>query len=203
MKATYILILFFFSYCNAHSQGRKPDHISVAFTTSHTAFPFASFGRLFTKEFHPGVELGTGFNWKTKSKHDWFQSFNFGYAYHRFVQHSIALYSEGGYRYKFLQTFAAEGRLGAGYLHAIPVGKIYKLSADGNYKKTANWGRPEAMVGFSLRVSKQLAPSGTGAFLQYQQRIQLPFIKSYVPLLPSNILFAGMKFPLKSGRAHH
>jgi hypothetical protein len=82
------------------------------------------------------------------------------------------------------------------------VGKIFKLSANGNYKKKFNWGRPQAMVGFSLRVSKQLAPSGTCAFLQYQQRIQLPFIKSYVPLLPSNILFAGMKFPLKSGRAH-
>ncbi len=200
MKKTYVLLLFMFSFLDTFPQKNKLDHISVALTTFHTAFPFASFSKLFTEEFHPGLEIGTGFNWRTKPKHDWFQSFKFGYSYHRFVQHSFALYSEVGYRYKFSKSFAAEARLGAGYLHAIPVGKIYKLSGDGNYIKKANWGRPQAMAAFSLGISKSLGGSGIVAFLQYQQRVQLPFIKSYVPLLPSNMLFAGVKMPLNAGK---
>ena len=182
---------------NPKSKKHKLDHISIAFTTLHTAFPLGSFSALFTKEFHPGFEFATGFNWKTKKKHDWFQTFDVGYSYHRFVQHSLMLYSEIGYRYKFLKTFSAAAKLGVGYLHAIPVGKVFELKEDGTYKKKTNLGRPQAMAGFSLKVSKKITASGLALFLEYQQRLQLPFIKSYVPLLPSNMLMAGVKIPIK------
>lgn len=183
---------------NTKTKKHKPDHISIAFTTLHTAFPFGSFSSLFTKEFHPGFEIATGFNWKTRKKHDWFQTFDVGYSYHRFVQHSFVLYSELGYRYKFLKTFSVSTKLGVGYLHAIPVGKIFVLKEDGTYKKKANLGRPQAMAGFSMDIAKKISASGLVLFLEYQQRLQLPFIKSYVPLLPSNMLMAGIKIPIKS-----
>lgn len=190
-------------FLNTSAQNPKPkkhktDHISIAFTTLHTTFPFGSFSALFTKEFHPGFEIATGFNWKARKKHDWFQTFDVGYSYHRFVQHSLVLYSEAGYRYKFLKTFSAAAKLGVGYLHAIPVGKIFELKDDGSYKKKTNLGRPQAMAGFSFCVSKKIAVSGLAVFFEYQQRLQLPFIKSYVPLLPSNMLKVGIKIPVKS-----
>ena len=184
-------------FLETYSQKHKPEHISFSVTTQHTAYPFTSFGKLFIKEFHPGFDVGTGFNWRTKAKHDWFQTFDFGYSYHRFVQHILALYTETGYRYKFLETFAAEAKLGAGYLHAIPVDKIFKLTEDGVYKKKANWGRPQAMTAFTLGINKKVSASGLAIFLQYQQRLQMPFIKSYVPVLPLNMLMAGMKVPFK------
>ncbi len=192
-----ILVLCLCCFLNAPAQKHKPDHFSIAFTTLHTAFPFGSFSKLFTKEFHPGFEIGTGFNWKTKEKHDWFQTFNLGYSYHRFVQHSLALYSETGYRYNFRKSFSAAAKLGIGYLHAIPVGKIFELKDDGTYKKKTNLGRPQAMAGFSFSASKKIAPSGLAVFFEYQQRLQFPFIKSYVPLLPSNMLMAGINIPFK------
>ena len=199
MKRNFILLaICLCCFLNAPAQKHKPDHVSIAFTTLHTAFPFGSFSNLFTKEFHPGFEMGTGFNWKTKERHEWFQTFEFGYSYHRFVQHCLALYSELGYRYKFLKTFSAEAKLGAGYLHAITVGKIFKLHADGTYKKKTNLGRPQVMAGFSLDVNKKITASGLAVFLEYQQRIQFPFIKSYVPLLPSNMLMIGVTIPFKS-----
>jgi hypothetical protein len=182
---------------NASAQKHKPDHYSIAVTTLHTAFPFSSFSNLFVKEFHPGFEIGCGFNWKTKTKHDWFQTSKFGYSYNRFVQHSLVLYSESGYRYKFLKTFSAEAKFGLGYLHAISTEKVLKLQSDGYYKKKFNIGRPQAMAGFSFVLNKKITASGANAFLEYQQRIQLPFIKSYVPFLPSNILMAGVKIPFK------
>src|SRR5690349_24993731 len=98
MKRTAIvLVICLSSHLQLAAQKHKMDHFSIALTTLHTDFPFGSFGKLFTKEFHPGFEAGTGFNWKTKTKHDWFQDFQLGYSYHRFVQHTIVLYSEFGY----------------------------------------------------------------------------------------------------------
>jgi len=182
---------------NTSAQKHKPDHYSIAVTTLHTAFPFSSFSNLFIKEFHPGFEIGCGFNWKEKKKHDWFQTSKFGYSYHRFVQHSLVVYTESGYRYKFLKTYSAEAKFGLGYLHAISTEKILELKSDGNYKKKFNIGRPQAMAGFSFVLNKKITASGANAFLEYQQRIQLPFIKSYVPFLPSNILMAGVKIPFK------
>ena len=203
MKTFFILSLFFLFQNNGFSQDHKLDHVSAAVTTLHTAFPFASFGKLFTGEFHPGVEIGTGFNWNSKPRRDWFQSFQFGYSYHRFVQHSLALYSEAGYRYKFLKTFAAETKLGVGYLHAIPIGKIFKLREDGNYERKTNLGRSQAMASFSVGVNKKIAEKGVAVFIQYTQRLQFPFIKSYVPLLPSNILVAGVKIPFQQKVSTH
>lgn len=196
MKKKIILIVFLCFCKYGFSQRHKMEHVSMAFTTLHTAFPFGSFSRLFTEDLHPGLEIGTSFNWVTKRKHDWFQTIQFGYSYHRFIQHSIALYSEGGYRYKFIKSFSAEAKLGAGYLHAIPTGKIFKLE-NGAYEKKANLGRPQALVALTFNIQKRLSPAGHAVFIQYQQRLQLPFIKSYVPLLPSNMLMAGIKIPCR------
>jgi hypothetical protein len=198
-RVPVFIFIFLFCFCtDLFSQKHKLDHISIAATTLHTDFPFGSFSNLFTKDFHPGIEIGTGFNWKTKSKHDWFQTFNLGYSYHRFVQHTLPLYTEFGYRYKFYKTFSAEAALGAGYLQAISAEKIFELQDDGTYKRKTNLGRPQEMASLDVGVGKIISSSGSKIFLHYQQRLQFPFIKSYVPLLPANILMLGVQFPFRS-----
>lgn len=192
------LTICFCTHLSLFSQRHKPDHYSIAFTTLHTDFPFGSFSNLFTKEFHPGFEVGTGITWKTKGKHAWFQDFQFGYSYQRFVQHTVVLYSEFGYRHQFLKTFSAEATIGAGYLQAISAVKVFKLQSNGAYKKKNTIGRPQALGSLSVEISKKISADGKSLFLNYQQRLQLPFIKSYVPLLPSNILMFGIKVPVKS-----
>ena len=196
MKKVSILIsVFFFCFSNLYAQKHKLKYISIAATTLHTDFPFGSFSELFTKEFHPGIEIGTGFNWKTKQNHDWFQTIKVGYSYQRFVQHTIPLYTEFGYRYKFFKTFSAEASVGAGYLHAISAEPIFVLQDDGSYEKKPNLGKPQAMGTVSFAIDKKISSPGANVFLNYQQRIQFPFIKSYVPLLPANIIMLGIRFP--------
>jgi hypothetical protein len=180
---------------SAKAQKNRFDHYSVAFTNLHTNLPFQSFTGLFTKEFHPGLEISTGFKWKEKPKHDWFQEFSFGYSYHRWVQHSIAIYTSACYRYKFPKRFYSDVSIGAGYLHAIADSKIFKLQSDGNYKKKFNWGRPQVMAGLSIGIGKSFS-NGKAVFLKYQQRLQAPFIKSYVPLLPENMMHIGLTIPV-------
>jgi len=182
------------------TKNRKLNNISVAFTNSQSAMPFGSFHKLFTGKHHPGFEVSTGFDWKVKNKHDWIQSFSLGYSYHRWVQHSIVLYTELGYRYKLPGGFSAEARLGGGYMRAIIATEAFSDGVeDGKQYSKIVSGRSQGIASLSFGINKKIQkPLGCTFFLQYQQRIQTPFIQSYVPLLPYNIIKFGVSIPLKN-----
>ena len=176
---------------------KQQRQISLEITNSHSAYPFGKFASLFTSPYHLGFLVGYEFNWKTKPKHDWFQTFKGGYFFHRFVQHSIPLYTATGYRYKFSKNFQLSAALGIGYMHSIPLMDQYRLNNNGEYKNSKGIGRGQAIINFTPGIN-YIIPSkkATTIFVNYQQQIQAPFIKSYVPLLPYNIISFGFKMPL-------
>ncbi len=179
---------------------RKTEYISLAFTNSHTAMPFASFSRLVTGKYHPGFEVSTGFNWKSRSKHDWTQSISLGYSYHRWVQHSLVLYTEFGYRYKLPGGFSADMNIGGGYMRAIIATEAFSdgVRKGAQYSKFSS-GRSQAIGTLTFGVSKKInSGAGPSFFLQYQQRMQTPFIASYVPVLPYNIMKVGIAISLNN-----
>ena len=200
MKHLIIFSLLLSLSAQVLAQKKKQKFISLAVTNSQTAMPFGKFSSLLFKDFHPGVEAGIGFNWKAKEKHDWFQEFKAGYFQHRFVQHGIPIYTNLGYRYKFSPKLSAEVLLGGGYLHSIPATAKLKLDENGEYQSNKGIGRMQAMVNFSARLSYNIQ-SGMNKpiqlFMQYQQQLQMPFVKSYVPLLPYNVFMIGASWPLK------
>lgn len=202
-----IIIIFSSFYCpvtlsqkdSSQSKKRKLDHWSIALTNNHSAYPFSSFSKLVTGEWHPGVEIGTGFNWSERKKHDWYQDVKLGYFNHQFIQHGIPLYTNFGYRYKFSKHFTAQGGIGAGMLLSIPDHKRYKLDNEGNYE-AHNKVRLQGMFVFNVGAGYRFAlnkkyPLET--FITYQQRIQTPYVPSYVPLLPYNSLMLGVKRAIK------
>jgi hypothetical protein len=181
------------------SQARQ-TFASAAVTNQHSAYPFSTFKNLFTKEFNPGIEFGYGFNWKTRARHDWYQDFKAGYFYHRFVQHAIPLYTQLGYRYKFSIPLRLTAAFGAGYLHSVPAAAVLELQEDGTYKNAKGIGRGQVLLNFTTGVQYVVNRNSTKpatVFLNYQQQLQAPFIKSYVPLLPYNSLAIGLSVPLK------
>ena len=172
----------------------------LAITNNNSAFPFSKFAGLFQSPFHPGVELSYGFQWKSKPKHDCYQQVKLAYFYHRFVQHGIELYTNVGYRYKFSRVIYAETAFGVGYLHSIPATVQLKLDDKGEYENGKGIGRAQAMLVFNFGggyVFNPTAKRSLSAFVTYQQRIQTPFVRSYVPLLPYNSLMVGCKITLK------
>lgn len=199
-----VLIISTISYAQDSSgvKNRKLNEISIAFSNSQPAMPFGKFTSMFSGNHHPGVELSTSFNWKTKPKHEWTQTFNLGYSYHRWVQHSIVLYTETGYRYKLPAGFSVESKLGLGYMRAIVATETFSDGVeDGKQYSKITSGRSQMVASLSFGVSKKLnPPMGCRIFLNYQQRIQTPFIESYVPLLPYNIVKAGIGIPLNTNR---
>jgi len=200
MKLTIAVLLAFTIGTNAQAQKRQKQ-ITLAVMNIQSAYPFGKFAGMFTEQFHPGIEGGIGLTWKTRPKHDWFQEFKAGYFFHRFVQHGIPVYTDFGYRYKFSKRLASDVLVGAGYLHSIPATGKFKLNKNGEYENNKGVGRMQAMVTFGLGASFMVRPNASKPltiFSRYEQQIQMPFVKSYVPLLPYNSFKIGIRWPLKS-----
>lgn len=200
MKLIISLALLFLVGIQTGAQ-RRQKQFSLAVMNVQSAMPFGKFAGMFADQFHPGVEAGIGFNWKTKPKHDWFQEFKVGYFFHRFVQHGIPVYTDFGYRYKFSKRFSSGVMIGAGYLHSIPATAKLKLNENGEYENNKGIGRMQALASLGIRVGFVINPVGPRPltiFSQYQQQVQMPFVRSYVPLLPYNCFMVGATRALKS-----
>jgi hypothetical protein len=198
MKLLINFLVLCFLSINIIGQKRQKQ-FSLAIMNVQSAMPFGKFAGMFSDQFHPGVEAGIGFNWKTRAKHDWLQEIKAGYFFHRFVQHGIPIYTNIGYRYKFSSRFSGEIILGGGYLHSIPATAKLKLNDKGEYVNNKGVGRMQAMAITGLRASYRIRVNTTKpltVFAQYHQLLQLPFIKSYVPILPYNIFQIGVSHPI-------
>lgn len=197
MKSIILLLTLLIS---TFAFAQKNKEISIAFVNTASAYPFSQFGKLVTGIEHPGIEFGYGFNWKTKSKHDWFQEFKLSYFYHRFVQHGFPLYTDIGYRYKFSSSLSTQVSFGAGYMQSIPATAKLKLGANGEYKKDKGIGRAQAIavVNFSIGYTLHSVKNTPRFFVSYQQFLQTPFVKSYVPVLPYNSMLIGCSIPFRS-----
>ena len=198
MKKNSLAILFIFLILFSSAQNSR--EISVAFLNTASAYPFSQFGKLFSGIEHPGIEMGYGFNWRTKSKHDWYQEIKVSYFYHRFVQTGIPLYTDIGYRYKFSSSLRAQVAVGAGYMQSIPATAKLKLSDNGEYKYDKGIGRSQAVAVLNLGIGYMIHPASkksANIFVTYQQFLQTPFVKAYVPILPYNSLLIGCSFPLQ------
>ena len=197
MKQLFSFVAIVLISLGASSQKK---YVSLAAFTTQTAMPFGKFIGLFTDQVHPGIEAGYGINTSVKEKHDWFIEFKAACFYHRFVQVGIPLYADFGYRYKFNNKFVAETSIGAGYMHSVPATAKLKLNDGGVYVNNKGIGRMQAMATFGLGVGYTFNPSAKkplALFTTYQQRIQMPFVRSYVPMLPYNSFIMGIKKSIK------
>lgn len=193
----YILLLFIFwltAFPDASAQQEpKARHYVVSVFNAATQLPV---GQFFSTPVHIGGTAGAEFRYNRNPGNQWFQTGKLGFSYHQYVQSTVQLYSEFGYRRAIWRGTAAELRLGAGYLHAIPATEIFTLK-DGVYQKKTNLGRPQFMGGAALGLSYTLPKGNTPLrfFLDYQFYLQMPFVKSYVPLLPNTLLHVGAAAP--------
>lgn len=162
-------------------------------------------GSIFTTPVHPGFSAGVEFPYNQSVRNQWFQTAKFGLSWHKYVQTAVQLYSEAGYRRIVWRGTAAEMRVGAGYLHAFSNTEVFKWK-DGVYDRKANLGRAQFMGSAALGLSYQppkhpLAPRFS---VDYQFFLQMPFVKSYVPLLPNTALHltAALPFTAFNQRRH-
>jgi hypothetical protein len=187
---TLLLLTILFNPALTNAQLRFTQ-LTLETGNAVTALPFVGAPQLFYTNYHPFTTLGARLVWKEKGKHAWEQSINLGYIYHRFVQHSIPLFTETIYRYDFNKSFSMRAHLGLGYLHSIPGTERFALNDQGEYEKISNLGRAQAGVKFSVSAAYALTQD-LQLSLNYGVLGQLPFVKSYVPLLPYNTIQLGI-----------
>jgi hypothetical protein len=85
-------------------------------------------------------------------------------------------------------------------MHSVPATAKLKLHDDGVYVNDKGVGRMQAMATFGLGLGYTIDPSAKkplSVFTTYQQRIQMPFVRSYVPFLPYNSFIIGVKKSFK------
>lgn len=187
---TFLFVVIFLNPALISAQ-RKITQLTFETGNAVTAMPFIGAPQLFYTNYHPFTTMGARLVWKEKGKHAWEQSFNLGYIYHRFVQHSIPLFTETIYRYDFNKSFSMRAHLGVGYLHSIPATDRFELNDQGEYDKIRNLGRAQASIKFSISAAYVIAQD-IQLTLNYGVLGQLPFVKSYVPLLPYNTIQLGI-----------
>jgi hypothetical protein len=202
MKRILILLVAsnFLITVNAQKESNN-KYLSLALFNTENAKPFGMFTELIDGTYHPGIEAGYGNNFSIQEHHEWFVELKLAYFYHRYVQHGIPLYLNFGYRYRFNDHLSAETSIGAGYMQSIPATAKLRLNDDGEYVKNKGVGRAQAIATFSLGLGYTPNPFSSHPiriFTAWQQRAQMPFVKSYVPVLPYNSFMMGVSRTLKS-----
>lgn len=177
---------------SAQTPKKQLQYFSIALTNSASSYPVVGAAELWKARMHPGFTLGTGFNWKRADHLAWAQTFKIAYFYHRYIQQAVLLYTESGIRYT-CGKLGISTMLGAGYLHSIPATGRFRRLKDGTYASFGKFGRPQAMLGFTVGLDYPLTPSNR-IFTRFQTLVQTPFIPGYVPLLPVNQFHLGLTF---------
>jgi hypothetical protein len=142
------------------------------------------------------LEIGTEFRYHKSDKNQWLQSIKFGGYFHQYSQTALQLYTETNYRKRIIQKISGDAKLGVGYLYAMPDLQTFELK-DGIYEEQKTSGRSQFMASVTLGLRYDLSDSFDGPqfFMNMQCFLQMPFIKSYVPILPNTALHAGVSFP--------
>ena len=177
----FLLCLFSAFTLRANASHYTIDAYQVSFSALRPAFPFSQFvGIVNNGPVHPMLEFGISHRLNKGELNQWYQDVNIGWAYHRFLQSMLPVYTDLKYLRKF-SHLKIGASFGAGYLHSFPLTNQY-LQANGTYEKVGQWGRPQALIKIGFFTSfKQIT-------IGYTNLIQTPFVKSYVPLMPYNAL---------------
>lgn len=199
MKRLLILFLLISPVLLSGQELSVPVNLSV-FNES-TAVPFT---RFFTIPIHPGLQIGTEFNYKVKKHSRIFQTANISYFFHNHLAQGIGFNTEIGYEYSLNSGFAFTGLIGLGYMHTFSTAEEYTFSK-GEYVKKSDKGNSRLCPSISLDVGYYLNKSEKNSpklFLRYQSWLEYPYSPDFIPVMSHINLHLGVRFFIrfKSGK---
>ncbi len=185
MRRNRIYLLAVLSFFNSVVMAQQWRSVTIEASMMQYALPVSKLAGLFVAPVHFKGSVGLAYQWNKNNTHQLLQNASMGFGYHRFVQCIVPLNTECGYRYQSAKKLFFNIFVGGGYLHSIPLNTRYVLN-NGVYEKTNKLGKPQGMVNARMGIGFLFKEN---AFIEisYENLLQTPFIKSYVPLLPYNI----------------
>lgn len=188
-----ILLLFAFCLITYFGHGQKRDiPINISIFNEATAIPFT---RLLTTPVHPGIQLGTEWNYKVKDHSRLLQTANLQYYYHRYLCQGVGISSELGFEHRFSSGFSMAGLFGLGYMHTFTTGEEFVFE-DGTYREKTDQGAGRLTtslaidLGYYIKKMDTLSPK---VFLRYQPWVEYPFSPGFIPVMTHINLHAGVK----------
>jgi hypothetical protein len=200
LRLGVILLAFFLPFTLQAQQKAIPVNVSV-FNES-TAIPFT---RAFTEPIHPGIQLGTEFNYSAKAHSRWFQTANVSYFYHNYLAQGIGLSTEIGYEYRLNFGLAIQGLLGVGYMHTFATGSEFSLSG-GQYEEKPDRGNARFTPSLSFDMAYYLVKddkSSPKIFIRYQAWAEYPYSPGFIPVMTHLNLHVGAGFSIHSRKGSH
>ena len=191
-----LIILTFITPTVLFGQGKEIP-INVSTFNESTAIPFTKF---VTTPIHPGIQLGTEFNYKVKEHSRLFQTANISYFYHNYLAQGIGLNTELGYEYRLKFGLAFEGLLGIGYMHTFATAEEFTFT-NGHYERKADRGNARLFPSFSIDIGyylKKTETNSTKIFVRYQSWAEYPYSPDFIPVMTHINLHVGAKFYIKT-----
>lgn len=170
-----------------------PIPISISLFNESTAIPFT---RFFTTPIHPGIQLGTEFNYKNKTHSRLFQTANISYFFHNYLAQGIGLTTELGYEYRLKNGLSFATLLGVGYLHTFATAEEF-IFTNGQYVKKADKGNARLYPSLSFDVGYYLQANNVKSpkiFLRYQSWAEYPYSPDFIPIMTHINLHFGAQF---------
>ncbi len=189
--------LFLFCFFQLIGQEETKPRLDVTAALGHYSLSLLSpqLGTL-----HPGVKLGVDYRWTKGTKHQFTQSANLAYFYHRHFQKATQLYSEIAYKYGFKNGLSLTlVSIGGGYvLSSSDLDSFVWNEATQSYASTNktnnNW---LITLGSSVAYSlNKIIQKDISVFLDYRIQIQGVVIQETVPVIAYAPLHVGVSFPL-------
>lgn len=171
--------------------------LAISIFNESTALPFT---RLITLPIHPGMQIGTEWNYRARPHNKWVQTAHVSYFFHRYLFQGVALQSEIGHEYRFNWGISLRAMAGVGYLHTFGTAPIYVLE-NGQYVKKLDKGNARVMPSLSLGVGYDLqkqVPTSPRVFIAYQSWVEYPYSPGFIPLMTHINLHLGVRFFLPS-----
>jgi hypothetical protein len=189
-----VTLIFFITPLITFGQNKEIP-INVSFFNESTAIPFT---RFFTTPVHPGIQLGTEFDYRKQDHSRLFQTANISYFYHNYLAQGTALNTELAYEYRWKPGISITGLLGIGYMHTFATTEEFTFS-DGRYEKKADKGNARLFPSFSIDMGyyiKKTERNSPKIFVRYQSWAEYPYSPDFIPVMTHISLHAGVKFYL-------
>jgi hypothetical protein len=192
-KLKRLLILFLlFSPVLLSGQGLSVP-VNVSVFNESTAVPFT---KLFTMPVHPGLQIGSEYNYKVKEHSRVFQTANISYFFHDHLAQGVGINTELGYEYSLNSGLAFAGLIGVGYMHTFSTAEEFTFS-NGEYVKKSDSGNSRFYPSISLDVGYYLNKSERNSpklFLRYQSWLEYPYSPDFIPVMTHINFHLGVRF---------
>lgn len=182
------------------SHGQSGTAVKVSLFSESTSVPFTTF---LPSPMHPGVQVGTEFDWKGSDHFRLYPQVNIGYMFHDKLFNGIYINAELGFDYQFSFGLNLKSALGIGYLHTFSAQQEFQFKG-GEYVSGRDKGNSRLMPSLSFGLGYRLKPSDPRSvelFITHQTWLEYPYSPGFIPVMSHTNTHIGSKFyPFKNNQ---